>query len=268
MQAVAGVDAGPVGRSQALDESLARAHQLAVAQGHAAVGLEHLLFALTDDPDGTAILDASNISIEKLRADVSGFVGRLSETMPASAGVAPQPGADLLRILQLAGMAARQSQRRMMDGAIVLAAIIGDGNSPAAGLLKAHGLTFEAVIRVLSQVGTPRQPELPPETKRQPLPPPPKTDPTPQAAPQSMADVQPAAPLPPQRPTRAPEQSTAEDMLVSVRARVKQAEPPTMPVRTVPIRPAPDPVMPPQRSADAPHQPALQTAVETALVAL
>jgi neural Wiskott-Aldrich syndrome protein len=226
MQAVAGADAVPVGRSQALDDSLARAHQLAVAQGHAAVGLEHLLFALTDDPDGHAILTASAISIDKVRTDVSGFMGRLSETMPAGAGGTPQPGADLLRILQLAGMAARQSQRRLMDGAIVLAAIIGDGNSPAAGLLKSHGLTFEAVIRVLSQVGTPRQQELPRETQHPSLPAPPNE------------------PAPAHRPARAPEPPSAETMLASVRARVKQAEPPTVTVKTMPIRPVPVAPMP------------------------
>ncbi len=262
MQAVAGADVGPVGRSPALDESLARAHQLAVAQGHAVVGLEHLLFALTDDPDGTAILDASNISIEKLRADVSGFIGRLSETMPAPPGVAPQPGADLLRILQLAGMAARQSQRRLMDGAIVLAAIIGDGNSPAAGLLKAHGLTFEAVIRVLSHVGAPRQQELPPDVTRAPLPPPKPESKQVPALPQTATEP-PVAP-PPSRSIRAVEPPSAEAMLASVRARVKQAEPPTMPVRTVPIRPAPDPVIFPQRPADAPQQPAPDTGGEAA----
>jgi ATP-dependent Clp protease ATP-binding subunit ClpA len=116
-------DAGPIARSKALDDSLARAHQLAVAQGHGAVALEHLLFALQDDPDGVAILESSGIQRDRLAADVSSYLGRLSEATPAERAAmpktgTPQPGPDLLRILQLAAMAARQSQRRAIDGAI------------------------------------------------------------------------------------------------------------------------------------------------------
>ena len=55
------------------------------------------------------------------------------------------------KVLQAAGQAAQQSKRRQIDGAIVLAAIVGDGKSPAAGLLEAHGLTFEDAIKALQK---------------------------------------------------------------------------------------------------------------------
>ncbi len=212
-----------VSRAPVLDESLARAHQLAVSQGHGTVALEHLLFALTDDADAVSILTASRISIEQLRIDVSGHLGRMSEVSSGASGgnasAAPRPGADLLRILQLAGMAARQSQRRLMDGGIVIAAVIGDGNSPAAGLLKAHGLTFEDVIRVLQTAGGPRQEEIAPAAKRAELPPP-------HPAPASQAptlDVQ--APLADVQPTHdAPRSMVGEDALANARARIRQSE--------------------------------------------
>ncbi len=74
--------------------------------------------------------------------------------MRAPDGVEPRADAELLRVLQAAGQAAQQSRRRQIDGAIVLAAIVGDGKSPAAGLLKAHGLTFEEAIRALQKATT------------------------------------------------------------------------------------------------------------------
>ncbi len=63
----------------------------------------------------------------------------------------PKPDPELVRILHVAGSAARQSPRKQIDGAIILAAVIGDGKSSAAGLLKVHGLTFEETIRVLQR---------------------------------------------------------------------------------------------------------------------
>lgn len=45
--------AGPV-RTPRVEETLARAAQLATAMGHNYVGTEHLLLALVDDPDGIA----------------------------------------------------------------------------------------------------------------------------------------------------------------------------------------------------------------------
>ena len=57
-------------------------------------------------------------------------------------------------MLQAAASAAQQSRRRQIDGAIVLAAIVGDGKSPAAGLLKALGMTFEEAIRALQRANT------------------------------------------------------------------------------------------------------------------
>lgn len=226
-------DPGAVAKSTALDDSLGRAHRLAVDQAHGVVTLEHLLFALTEDPEALAVLSTSNVAVERLRADVSAQLGRLSEAGPTAGPNGPQPGTDLLRILQLAATAARQSPRKQVDGAIVLAAIIGDAKSPSAGVLKAQGLTFEEVIRVLQ-----RKAHVQLTTEA--APPPAAAAP----AAQPPAAVAAASAPPPPRVTAAP---SAEDMLASVRARVKQAEPqrvtttrPTPP----PAKPSPDPTIP------------------------
>ena len=64
-------------------------------------------------------------------------------------------------MLQAAASAAQQSRRRQIDGAIVLAAIVGDGKSPAAGMLKAHGMTFEEAIRALQRANTQARLKMP-----------------------------------------------------------------------------------------------------------
>jgi hypothetical protein len=137
--------------SPQLGESLERAHRFAREQSHRLVTLEHLLLALSEDVEAVVMLEAASVDLGRLRADVSGYLGGLMEDMRADGGAQLGPDADLLRVLKAATTAAQQSRRRHIDGAIVLAAIVGDGKSSAAGLLKALGLTFEDAIRALQR---------------------------------------------------------------------------------------------------------------------
>src|SRR5262245_23355834 len=135
--------------SAELGESLERAHRFAREQSHRLVTLEHLLLALTEDADATTMLASASVDLGRLSADVSGYLGGLLEDMRAEAQTELRPDGDLMRVLKAATTAAQQSRRRHIDGAIVLAAIVGDANSAAAGLLKALGMTFEGAIRAL-----------------------------------------------------------------------------------------------------------------------
>ncbi|HZT46453.1 MAG TPA: Clp protease N-terminal domain-containing protein [Hyphomicrobiaceae bacterium] len=137
-----------------LGQSLERAHRSARDQQHRLVTLEHLLLALTEDTEAAIILQSANVDLARLSTDVSGYLGRLLEDMRAEPGTEPRPDAEMLRVLQAAATAAQQSRRKQIDGAIVLAAIVGDGKSPAAGLLKALGMTFEEAIRALQRANT------------------------------------------------------------------------------------------------------------------
>ena len=137
-----------------LGQSLERAHRFAREQSHKAVTLEHLLLALTEDTEAALILEAANIELGKLSTEVSGYLGRMPEDMRGDGGAEPRPDGELLRVLQAAASAAKQSRRKQIDGAIVLAAVVGDGKTPAAGLLKALGMTFEEAIRALQRANT------------------------------------------------------------------------------------------------------------------
>src|ERR1700675_521124 len=94
-----------------LAATLARGADFAGATGAADVSLEHLLAALCDDPDAIAVLDASHINGERLKADVVSRVLQSAQPSPNpqdSLGVSQ----DVRRILEAAAAAARGSRRR------------------------------------------------------------------------------------------------------------------------------------------------------------
>ncbi|MCB1515716.1 MAG: Clp protease, partial [Hyphomicrobiaceae bacterium] len=132
--------------SRNLAETLARAADYATQQAHPEVTLEHLLLALTEDPDAVRVLTVSAVEIDQLKGDVSSHLGRLEERSAndGAAGISD----DLRQILEASAAAAR-GRRDAIDGAIVLAAIVGDGRSTAAHLLRARGMTFEEAIKAL-----------------------------------------------------------------------------------------------------------------------
>jgi len=153
-------DLSRISMSAGLATTVSRAVDYARSQGHQEVTLEHMLVALCDDPDATLVLAASNIDTARIRAEVADYLGGLgARAAPYGQGGDPVVSGDLIRILEAAAAAARGGRRREINGAIVLAAIVGDGKSPAAELLRAQGLTFEGAIRALQSA---RQTTAPP----------------------------------------------------------------------------------------------------------
>ncbi|ODT30562.1 MAG: hypothetical protein ABS54_02215 [Hyphomicrobium sp. SCN 65-11] len=249
-----------IARSEALVGTLARASDYAAGQSHSVVTLEHLLLALTEDADAARVLIANSVDLARLRNDVASFLGQQPPT--AAPGAHPGHDPDLTKILAYAEAAARQSPRPdvQIDGAIVLAAIVGDGKSMAATFLKAQGLTFQAAIRVIRQSAAAQAPPgasaEAPEAVQPPQPPPP--EPTH------------AAPIP-EEPRAGPRAPPAQKPLwepmgfPSVRPD-PPPRPPAPPARKVePPRPAPPPPAPaPSVEAPRPPPPSPEVAREDA----
>jgi antitoxin component of RelBE/YafQ-DinJ toxin-antitoxin module len=143
-----------IAMSSGLATSLSRATDYARAHGHAEVTLEHMLLALCDDPDAILVLAASNVNVEELTSEVTTQLAALP-SRPHATDVEFAVAADMRRILEAAAAAARGGRRREINGAIVLAAIVGDGKSAAAQVLSALGLTFEGAIRALQSKPAP-----------------------------------------------------------------------------------------------------------------
>ncbi len=172
MTNMAVAELGRIPMSPNLAATLSRATDYARAQAHVEVTLEHLLLALTEDEDAVLVLAMSNVDPKGLNADVAGHLGRVEERFAPDRMSQLSVSPDLRRILEAAAAAAQQSRRREINGAIVLAAVVGDAKSTAAHLLSAHGLTFEGAIRALqraAQVQAP-SPQAPPAQAQVPRP--------------------------------------------------------------------------------------------------
>ena len=143
-----------IAMSSGLAASLSRATDYARARGHGEVTLEHMLLALCDDSEAVLVLAASNVNVAELVAEVSAQLANFptrAQMPDIDLVVAP----DMRRILEAAAAAARGGRRREINGAIVLAAIVGDGKSAAAQVLSSLGMTFEGAIRALQAKPTP-----------------------------------------------------------------------------------------------------------------
>lgn len=219
---------GRIPMSPFLVATLTRAANYAEAQAHVEVTLEHVLLALTEDPEASVVLKSSSVDVGRLSADVSGYLGRIEERRTPNAPSSVLISRDLKRILEAAAAAAQQGRRKEINGAIVLAAIVGDGDSTAAHMLRAQGLTFEEAIRAL-QKATVQPPQRPVHD--------PVAAPTPAPSPTAPAAER-------SQPAQTPTGST-EEVLASVRERIQ--------TRTVPPTNTPMP-SPAQSPAPAPAQ--------------
>lgn len=277
-------DLGRIPMSPYLTATLTRAADYATAQSHREVGLEHLLLALTEDPEATVVMKASNVDLAQLAAEVSEYLGRSDDRLQPNSTQTTAISIDLRRILEAAAAAARQGRRREINGAIVLAAIVGDGTSAAANFLRVQGLTFEEVIRALQRAA----PVAPPPPSPAPVPPPspappvaappvsaphvpapqvsapaPRPDPQPQPQPAPVAAPPPPAPVPAPAPhypappqTDFTQPASTEEILASARERLQTRTEP----REGPSAPAPGSPLPranyPDLGGPASRQPA------------
>lgn len=163
---------GKIPMSSNLQATLIRARDYAAGQTHAEVTLEHLLLSLSEDEDAVGVMQSSRIDLGRLRNDIASYLGDMSSRMPAGTPGAPAISTQLTEVLRYATLAAKQGRRGRIDGAIVLAALVGDGRSMAASFLKAQGLTFEEAIRALQRSAAQPAPAALPHQRPRPEPPP------------------------------------------------------------------------------------------------
>jgi ATP-dependent Clp protease adapter protein ClpS len=118
--------------SQNLDQSLKRAAELAEQWCHECTTPEHLLLALTEDPDATRVMRACNVDLQKLRDAILASLGPLPE------GTVPPTSQSFETDLQRAAVHAESIGREEINGAHVLVAML---TGPAARYLHEQGMT-------------------------------------------------------------------------------------------------------------------------------
>src|SRR5688500_2397117 len=78
-------DFGKIPLSQMLAATVARGMDYARAQNHRTMTLEHLLLALTEDEEAALVLIGCSVDLIRLRDDIAGFLGQLTDRSPADA---------------------------------------------------------------------------------------------------------------------------------------------------------------------------------------
>ncbi len=136
--------------SNNLEQSLHRALAQASAAGHEYATLEHLLLALTDDPDAQAVLQACAISVERLQTALRHVLENdLGDLVRASLEVA-RPTAGFQRVIQRAALHVQSSGRDDVTGANVLVALFSEHDSHAVYCLQQQDMSRLDAVNYIS----------------------------------------------------------------------------------------------------------------------
>ena len=115
--------------SRTLEETLRRAMALANARHHEYATLDHLLMALTDDDDATAVLEACAVEVDRLRASLSASLDHQVASLVGEGVVDARPTAALQRVVERAAIDVQNSSRTEVTGGNVLVALFSERES-------------------------------------------------------------------------------------------------------------------------------------------
>src|SRR5216117_4014342 len=127
--------------SPSLEVILTVAYREAAARRHTHLTLEHLLYALSHDPDGERILAACGADLPALRRALGTYLDESIERQRRGTEREPEQTMAFRRVLQTAILHIQSAQRDEANAGDVLAAILQQPKSHAAKLLTDQGIT-------------------------------------------------------------------------------------------------------------------------------
>src|SRR6187402_2144966 len=136
--------------SRSLEQSLHRALALANERHHEYATLEHLLLALIDDQDASAVMRACNVDLDKLRRSLTAYLESELENLITDGSEDSKPTAGFQRVIQRAVIHVQSSGREEVTGANVLVAIFAERESHAAYFLQEQDMTRYDAVNYIS----------------------------------------------------------------------------------------------------------------------
>jgi ATP-dependent Lon protease len=137
--------------SPALQITKLRALGYATERHHQYATLEHLLLALLDDADASAVMQACNADLGAMRASIRTYVDRGLNNIVAQDGRDAKPTAAFERAEQHAEIHAHELGRPAVTGANMLIGIFPETRSPAAQLLAEHGILRARAVEFIAR---------------------------------------------------------------------------------------------------------------------
>lgn len=136
--------------SKEVERTLGAALSQARQRRHEYLCVEHLLYAILDDPHGREILVQCGSNIERLRRSIEDFFDKELETATPGTEPAIQQTVAFERVMERAILHVKYSGKREVDNGDILAAIFEEKDSHAAYFLGREGVTRLAVLNYVS----------------------------------------------------------------------------------------------------------------------
>jgi ATP-dependent Clp protease ATP-binding subunit ClpA len=136
--------------SKELELTLNSAFREAREKRHEFMTVEHLLLALLDNPAASKVLKACGVEIDKLREELTEYLGESTPVLPVKDDRETQPTLGFQRVLQRAVFHVQSSGKKEVTGANVLVAIFGERESQAVYFLNRQNITRLDIVNYIS----------------------------------------------------------------------------------------------------------------------
>ena len=136
--------------SRSLEHALHKALSIANDYRHEYATLEHLLLALTDDVDASAVMKACNVDLELLRRQLESYLENELAGLVLDSATDARPTTAFQRVIQRAVIHVQTSGRDEVTGANVLVAIFAERESHAAYFLQEQDMTRYDAVNYIS----------------------------------------------------------------------------------------------------------------------
>ncbi|MBL4871239.1 MAG: ATP-dependent Clp protease ATP-binding subunit ClpA [Robiginitomaculum sp.] len=136
--------------SPILEETIHRALTLASERKHELATLEHLLLAMVDDKDASAVMTACDLDLESLRADLTLYLDDDLSSLVVEDFEEARPTAGFHRVIQRAVIHVQSSGREEVTGANALIALFAERESHAVYFLQERDMTRYDAVNYIS----------------------------------------------------------------------------------------------------------------------
>jgi ATP-dependent Clp protease ATP-binding subunit ClpA len=136
-------------------ESIRRAFRLAADRRHDLVGLEHLLYALIEDPQARQLLASCSVDLPQLGRDLDEVLSKSFSPVPGKKAVKPESTIGFDRVVERAVVHAASSSAQQVDSGALLVFLLQEDDSHASYFLRKQGVDRLTLLRIISHGGQP-----------------------------------------------------------------------------------------------------------------